>query len=284
MIFVKKLISLALALIMALSCFSVISFAEEEKPLSYVVLGDSIAYGSGLINSTDACYGKIVTETNGYTYANHSVPGITSGVLLKMLTDNEAVRESVASADIISISIGGNNFLTDNMIGLAFASLVRKDMSGFDAIAENYYNELCSIMDCINGLNSDVPVLLQTIYNPQKGAAGVVYLEGGIRLNDMMRKYDAEHPGEIVIVEVADALNGDYENFADDKIHPSAKGNEKIAVVILGKLSEMGLGTATEPVISTPGLDFKMPVSFAVIINVICELFAIFSNLMNPLK
>lgn len=284
MIFVKKLISLALALIMALSCFSVISFAEEEKPLSYVVLGDSIAYGSGLINSTDACYGKIVAETNGYTYANHSVPGITSGVLLKMLTDNEAVRESVASADIISISIGGNNFLTDNMIGLAFASLVRKDMSGFDAIAENYYNEICSIMDCINGLNSDVPVLLQTIYNPQKGAAGVVYLEGGIRLNDMMRKYDAEHPGEIVIVEVADALNGDYENFADDKIHPSAKGNEEIAVVILGKLSEMGLGTATEPVISTPGLDFKMPVSFAVIINIICELFAIFSNLMNPLK
>ncbi len=280
----KKLISLALALIMALSGFSVISFAEEEKPLSYVVLGDSIAYGSGMINSVDACYGKIVADTNGYAYANHSIPGITSGVLLKMLTDNEAVRESIASADIISISIGGNNFLTDNMIGLAFNSLVRKDMSDFDAIAENYYEELCSIMDCINGLNSDAPVLLQTIYNPQQGAAGVVYLEGGIRLNDMMRKYDTEHPGEIVIVEVAEALNGDAENFADDKIHPSKKGNEIIAKVILGKLFEMGLGTSTEPVIATPGLDFKMPISFAVLINIICEIFAILSNIINPLK
>ncbi len=280
----KKLISLALALVMALSCFSVISFADEEKSLDYVVLGDSIAYGSGLVNPTDACYGKIVAETNGYTYANHSIPGITSGVLLSMLTDGEAVRESVASADIISISIGGNNFLTDNIIGLAFSSLVGKDMSKFDEIAALYYEDLCAIMDIINELNPDAVVLLQTIYNPQKGAAGVVYLEGGIRLNEMMRKYDVEHPGEIVIVEVAEALNGDMENFADDKIHPSKKGNEKIAQVILDKLFEMGLGTSTEPVISTPGLDFKMPISFAVIINVICELFAIFSNLISPLK
>lgn len=284
MIFVKKLISLALALIMALSCFSVISSAEEEKPLDYVVLGDSIAYGSGMINSIDACYGKIVAETNGYTYANHSIPGITSSVLLTMLTDGEKVRESVADADIISISIGGNNFLTDNIIGLAFDSLAKKDMSRFDEISALYYEDLCTIMDRINELNPDAVVLLQTIYNPQKGAAGVVYLEGGTKLNDMMRKYDAEHPGEIVIVEVAEALNGDYDNFADDKIHPSKKGNEKIAAVILDKLSEMGLGTATEPVISTPGLDFKMPISFAFIINVICELFALFSNLINPLK
>ncbi len=284
MVFMKKLVSLVLALVIALSCFSVISFAEEEKPLDYVVLGDSIAYGSGLANPVDACYGRIVADTNGYTYANHSIPGITSGVLLSMLKDREEVRASVSDADIISISIGGNNFLTDNLIGLAFESLVRKDMTSFDEIAALYYEDLCAIMDIINELNPDAVVLLQTIYNPQKGAAGVVYLEGGIRLNDMMKKYDAEHPGEIVIVEVAEALNGDSENFADDMIHPSKKGNEKIAVVILDKLSEMGLGTATEPVISTPGLDFKMPISFAFIINVICELFALFSNLINPLK
>lgn len=280
----KKLLSLALALVMALSCFSVISFAEEEKPLDYVVLGDSIAYGSGLVNSVDACYGKIVAETNGYTYANHSVPGITSSVLLTMLTDGENVRESVAGADIISISIGGNNFLTDNIIGLAFDCLAKKDMAKFDEISALYYEDLCAIMDRINELNPDAVVLLQTIYNPQEGAAGVVYLEGGTKLNDMMRKYDTEHPGEIVIVEVAEALNGDYENFADDKIHPSKKGNEKIAQVILNKLSEMGLGTSTEAVVSTEGLDFKMPVSFAILINLICELFNILGSLTNPIS
>ncbi len=279
----KKLISLVLTLVMVLSCFSVISFAEEEKPLDYVVLGDSIAYGSGMINSIDACYGKIVAETNGYTYANHSIPGITSSVLLTMLTDGEAARESVADADIISISIGGNNFLTDNIIGLAFNSLVGKDLTKFDEIAALYYEDLCAIMDRINELNPDAVVLLQTIYNPQKGAAGVVYLEGGTRLNDMMRKYNEEHPGEIVIVEVAEALNGDDENFADDKIHPSKKGNEKIAQVILNELFEMGLGTSTEPVISTPGLDFKMPISFAIIINIVCELFRLLGSLTNPI-
>ncbi len=280
----KKIVSLILAVITALSCFSVISFAEEEKPLDYVVLGDSIAYGSGMINSVDACYSKIVAETNGYTYANHSIPGITSGVLLTMLTDGEKIRASVADADIISISIGGNNFLTDNIIGLAFDCLTKKDMSKFDEIAEAYYEELSAIMDRINELNPDAVVLLQTIYNPQDGAAGEVYLEGGTRLNAMMRKYEEEHPGEIVIVEVAEALNGTPENFADDKIHPSKKGNEAIAVEVLNVLYELGLGENTEPVISTEGLDFKMPVSYAILINIACEIFAMLGNLVNPGK
>ncbi len=279
----KKLLAVILSLVMLVSGFSVISFADEEKPLDYVVLGDSIAFGAGMINTVDACYGKIVAETNGYTYANHSIPGITSGVLLTMLTSGEKVRASVADADIINISIGGNNFLTNNMIGLAFDCLAKKDMTKFDEIAEVYYEELSAIMDRINELNPDAVVLLQTIYNPQTGAAGEVYLEGGTRLNDMMRRYDKEHPGEIVIVEVAEALNGTPENFADDKIHPSKKGNEVIAQVILDLLFDMGLGTATEPVISTKGLDFLMPISYAILINLVCEIFARLGNIINPI-
>lgn len=276
----KKILSVVLSVVLAFSSLSIIAFADEE-PLDYVVLGDSIAYGSGMVNMIDACYGKIVAETNGYTYANHSIPGITAGFLLTMLTDGEKVRASVSDADIINISIGGNNFLTSNIIGLAFDCLTRKDMTEFDEIAGNYYNELCGIVDKINELNPDAVILLQTVYNPQDGAAGVVYGIGGDKLNEMMRKYDAEHPGEIVIVEVAEALNGDPENFADDKIHPSKKGNEVIAKVILDLLFEMGLGTSTEPVISTKGLDFLMPVSYALLVNVVCEIFSMLGNLTN---
>ncbi len=278
----KKIISVLLSVLTAVSCFAVIAFAQEEA-VDYVVLGDSIAFGSGMVNTVEACYGKIVAETNGYNYVNHSIPGITSGVLLTMLTDGEKIRASVADAEIINISIGGNNFLTDNIMGLAFEYLTKRNTDGFDEIADAYYEDLCEIMNRINELNPDAAVLLQTVYNPQDGAAGKVYQLGGDKLNEMIRKYNAEHPDEIIIVEVAQALNGNADNFADDKIHPSAAGNELIAVAVLEVLYETGLGSSTEPVITVEGLDFLMPVSYAILINLVCTLFEYLGNLFHPL-
>lgn len=268
----KKAFAALLSVIIALTSL-VVAYASEDEAIDYVVLGDSIAFGSGMINTVDACYGKIVAETNGYNYSNHSIPGITSGVLLQEIKA-EAVLQSIKNAEIISISIGGNNFLTNNILGLAFECLTKKDMSNFDKIAGVFYDEFCQIMDFINEHNPDATVLMQTLYNPQDGAAGVVYAEGGNRLNDMIRKYDKEHPGEIVIVEVGNALNGDKENFADDKIHPSAKGNYLIAAEILRVLNSLGLGENTEPVVTTDGLDLLMPISYAILVNIVCELFS----------
>lgn len=277
----KKLIAVVLSAVLAVSCFGVVSFAEEQ-PLDYVVLGDSIAFGAGMVNTVDACYGKIVAETNGYNYSNHSIPGITSGVLLTMLKDGEKIRANVSDAEIISISIGGNNYLTNNMVALAIDCLVTKSMTRFDSIADVYYSELCQIMDEINALNPDAVVLLQTLYNPQDGAAAKVYGLGGDKINEMIRKYDNEHPGEIVIVEVGEALNADRANFADDKLHPSAKGNEEIARTVLDTLYTLGLGDTTEPVITSDGLDLLMPVSYALLINIACSLLDALGNVINP--
>lgn len=276
----KKVLAVVLSLVLAFSCMSIIAFAEEET-VDYVVLGDSIAFGAGMINTVEACYGKIVAETNGYNYVNHSIPGITSGVLRDMLK-TDAVLNSVKNAEIISISIGGNNFLTNNIVGLAYDCLVKKDLSNFDKIAGVFYDEFCEIMDIINENNPDAVVLMQTLYNPQTKAAGIVYAEGGNRLNEMIRKYDAEHPGEIVIVEVGEALNDDRANFADDKIHPSAQGNELIAVEVLNVLYDLGLGETTEPVISTEGLDLLMPISYAMLVDIVAILFQLLGNLVNP--
>lgn len=276
----KKVLAVVLSLVLAFSCMSIIAFAEEET-VDYVVLGDSIAFGAGMINTVEACYGKIVAETNGYNYVNHSIPGITSGVLRDMLK-TDAVLDSVKNAEIISISIGGNNFLTNNIVGLAYDCLVKKDLSNFDKIAGVFYDEFCEIMDIINENNPDAVVLMQTLYNPQTKAAGIVYAEGGNRLNEMIRKYDAEHPGEIVIVEVGEALNDDRANFADDKIHPSAQGNELIAVEVLNVLYDLGLGETTEPVISTEGLDLLMPISYAMLVDIVAILFQLLGNLVNP--
>ncbi len=266
----KKIFAVLLSVLLAFGCLAVGASAEDA--LHYVVLGDSIAYGSGLTNPVQACYGKIVADTNGYTYANHSVPGHTTQNLINRLAD-ETVLADVKNADIISISIGGNNFLMSNLMGLMADALVKKDYSEFDAIAAGFYEQFGEIMDIINENNADAVVLLQTIYNPQTGHLRDVYQQGADRLNDEMVRFAQENPGEIVIVDVATALSDTMDNFADDGIHPSALGNEKIAVAVLATLNELSLGTQTQPVITEAGQDFQLSPLFSGFLNIYANFF-----------
>lgn len=184
-------------------------------------------------------------------------------------------------ADIISISIGGNNFLMNNLFGLMYDSIVMDDHTKYDEIADNFYDEFSEIMDIINTHNDDAVVLMQTLYNPQSGYLRAPYQQDADRINAAIEKYNAENPGEIVIVDVGAALGDDMANYADDDIHPSTKGNEEIAKVILAKLYEMNLGNSTEPVISTQGTDIEIPSVFTASLNIIGFVFHLVSVVSN---
>ena len=113
----KKIIAVILFIIFAFGCFSLT--ASANSGLNYLVLGDSIGVGQGLLNPTEACYGKVVADTNGYKYKNYAVGGYTTGNLLGYM-EVDFVDEAIREADIISLSIGGNDFLMD-MGSLAFS-------------------------------------------------------------------------------------------------------------------------------------------------------------------
>lgn len=267
----KKLAAIILSIVMIFGMFGICGYAENEKPF-YLVLGDSIAYGSGISNSKEACYGKIVADTNSYDYANHSVPGHTTTNLINRLKD-ETVIADLEKADIISISIGGNDFLMSDLIGLMFDAMVKEDYSEFDRIADGFYANFCEIIDIINSHNSDAVILMQTLYNPQSGYLRAPYQQGADRINAAIERYNAENPGEIVIVDVASALGDDIVNYADDEIHPSAQGNEIIANVILDKLEELEFGSNTSPVIAEKGVDIEIPVVFTMSLRLAGNLF-----------
>lgn len=261
----KKIISVILALVMCFSAF-VVSSAETDKPF-YLVLGDSIAYGSGLGNPTEACYGKIVADTNGYEYVNHSVPGHTTTNLIARLGQPEVV-EALEKADIISISIGGNNFLLGNLMQLIFSAMVLNNYAPLDDIAAGFYEDFSTIVDTINEHNSDAVILMQTLYNPQSGYLREPYQMAADRLNAEIRRFAEENPGEIVIVDVGTALGDDPANYADDDIHPSANGNMIIAQSVLDTLYEIGLGETTVPVVNTPATDISIPSFFTASLDI----------------
>lgn len=273
----QRILSIFLCIALLLSLLSLTVSAAE--PTRYLVLGDSIAYGSGLSNPKEAVYGKIVADTNGYAYENYAVPGHTTANLLRRM-ENDAVKDAIQSADIISISIGGNNFLLGNINELLYDGIVKEDAARFDEIADGFYEDLGKIVDGIRALNADAAIILQTLYNPQTGYVGEVYQLGADRLNAKIRAFAKAHPADVLVADVAQALTDSDKDFAKDRIHPSAAGNEKIARVVLQTLFDNGLGSKTEPVITTPGADARGTGAFTMFVN----LYGWFFHLLSVIR
>lgn len=244
------MIAAILSLVILCGCFSVTASAAGKY--NYVVLGDSIAYGSGLVNASDACYGKMVADTCGFGYENHAVPGATTTELVYKLTE-KAVRSDLARADIISISIGGNDFLNE-LSDLMYSAIVEKDYKQFDLIEFGIYSNISNVIDSIREVNGDAVILLQTLYNPQFDYLKKVYQQGADRVNAAVKRCAKENKG-VKVVDVAAALNGDERNFADDTMHPSARGNELIAKEVLRTLKKLGHTDKTKLNVKIPGIN-----------------------------
>lgn len=251
-----KITSIFLALLIALSCAAFA--ADETGRHHYLLLGDSIAEGYGVKNSYESCYGKIIADTIGYEYTNYGRAASTSDDLVYNVQNIPYVRNSIAQADIISISIGGNDYLCDSkVVGLVLSALFNVNMGRFNAITENCYNNICLIISTIRELNPDAVIICQTVYSSWFGILGIPYGRATGAVNDCIKRYDSEHPGEIEIVDIAGAMNGKKELLADDTIHPNAAGNVEIAKTLLKKLNDLGLTDKTEIVVNTPGIDYN---------------------------
>lgn len=265
-----KIIALTVAVCIAYAIVVPSSVHASQEAANYLVIGDSIGVGAGVINPDEASYGRIVADTNGYNYKNHSVSGYnTTALLAHMKLPN--VRKAIRQADIISLSIGGNDFLTSNMVQLGFEAAVLDDFSTFDKIAEKFYKNYCKIIAEIRELNPNAVILAQTLYNPMSNAIEGFYQQGVDRLNSGYRRYLAENPGSIVIVDVAQAFEGHPEYIANDCVHPNAEGNVVIAKLVLKILNSLGLGENTVPVINNVGVNNRFLKPFKEIVYLVVD-------------
>ena len=105
----KRILSTLLALCLALSLLPASALAAGGEQKSYVALGDSITTGYGLAEN-ETGFAKQVADSNGYTLTNLAQDGATSSMLLTSLSDSE-VSSAIASADLITVTIGGNDLM-----------------------------------------------------------------------------------------------------------------------------------------------------------------------------
>lgn len=232
----------------------------KNGKLNYLLLGDSIARGAGVLNPDEACYGLMVANTNGYNYSNRAIDGYTSTKLLALM-ETDDVKRDIKEADIISISIGGNDYLTSD-IGKLFFDSFSDEKAEFLRIQAAFYENFCKIIGNIKKQNPRALILVQTLYNMRKDILTGVNRIGADKLNECFRRYLKEHPNAYILIDVGAVLDGRTECLAIDTIHPNVEGNKEIARLILKALKKKGLGKATEPVmamepIETSGFGFR---------------------------
>lgn len=186
----KKLISLFSAISIGVSSLCIPTANAVESKGNLVILGDSISSGYGL-DEGEYNYGEILGEYLDYDTENFAVPGLTTAGLIAKLSEQE-VKNAVSNADMIVISIGGNDFIstarelfeekygqivdiTDlNSIFAMFESDVLKALSTLSNLYTTKFPQACDtaianieqISSTIYSLNPDAEVVFQNIYDP----------------------------------------------------------------------------------------------------------------------
>ena len=250
----KKLIAIILTVTFCIGIISVSASAKEK--LNYLLLGDSIAEGFGITNPDEASYGKIIADTNGYNYKNDAIMGRNSVGLVNHLTNDEEYINDVKWADIISVSIGGNDFLLDHAALLIVEGIIFNDYSKFAKIGATFYENFSKSMDRIHEINPNAKILVQLLYTSWTfDFARKPYKQAAKRINDAIIKYVEENPQNICVVDTSEVFDGRRDCISTDTIHPNAQGNIELAKAVQSKLCEIGLANTAELVLLVPGID-----------------------------
>ena len=131
------------------------TFVQDETPAVVVILGDSIGtgygtsgYNSSAVQAQTALfgYGKIIADAKGYDVRDRAVDCAETKDVLARLQNHEDTRADVAEADIINITIGGNDLRAVNTI---FRNL------GYS------YNMTSVIAECRAAENAEEPITTQ---------------------------------------------------------------------------------------------------------------------------
>ena len=171
-----------------------------------VYLGDSIAEGilgaSPLPLRHEYAYGNVIGRRNDYSYANHSVSGHLTGDMLELISNEvgydgaRMLVSNIATADVVHISIIGNDVLQDRkdvlldndkyplkdsdgelikymtmhqvvceaMVDGEYGTLERA-LYGEDGNSGSYGN-IVKIVERLIELNPDAVIIFQKVYNP----------------------------------------------------------------------------------------------------------------------
>mgnify|MGYP001810136477 CR=1 FL=1 len=238
-----------------------VSAPQNTNQPRYVALGDSIP--DGYYNTSLWNYLGGGTDSYSYieqlrdrlsilpeNYFDKSVSGYKTMDVLQQLSD-PTIKNNIAQADVITICIGGNEIMDAAPRTMSGLDKNNVNWSIADAGRNNFESNWYRIIDGIETINSDVTLMVMTIYNPYRStdtnyAKANSYFEntttGKLGLNTIIRNtetlYDTllSDTFDYRVVDIyqsfnaypnKDSLTGFYNSFCDP--HPNQTGHNLIA-------------------------------------------------------
>lgn len=142
-------------------------FLTKTPPsLHYVALGDSLTQGVGDTTEQGGFVPILANSlTQGGAYqvssVNFGVAGNTSQQILKRMTKDEAILPELARADLMTLTVGGND-----VMAVIRRHLANLNISQFDKAQVGYQKNLRAIIELARQDNPDLPIYILGIYNP----------------------------------------------------------------------------------------------------------------------
>lgn len=217
------------------------------KTFAIVSLGDSLTKGVG--DSTNRggylpYLEQLLLGEKGVkrvNFANYGVSGNRSPQLLKRLT-NEEVKEDVAAADLVIITIGGND-----MMKVVRENFLHLEMQAFTEEQKKFANNLQAIIEQIRAENPHTYICLVGLYNPfyqyfsEIKELDVILENWNKASQAVLAQYEHTY-----FVEIATSFKQSEENLLfTDYFHPNDKGYELIAKEVYSELHSHALKTLT---------------------------------------
>jgi lysophospholipase L1-like esterase len=192
-----------------------------------VVLGDSLSHGTG--DPTGRGYAADVVAAlrrrGAVESVNLAVAGAESSDL-RRLVESANVRSIAASADLILISVGGN----DLSHSLSTAGAPTEALSTLTTARGRFAANLRAILKELRAINPSAPIRVVGLYQPFEGGGREVRVGESLVLswNDVIAETALGY-GDVGAVPVFDLFQGRPDRLASDKFHPNREGYRAIA-------------------------------------------------------
>lgn len=258
-IFIITIGIVLLALPIAMQVKGEVSNKELDK---YVAIGDNISMEEN--NDYDVSYISLIKDflyavNDNLNYSNLSKEGITSSELLNIIDKN---KEKIKDADLITVSIGGNNILNAILRNLNIdESILRNcDEEKFDSIISEYLNSdeiKNEILNEVNKFSKDFPNIIKkikklapeaelyvnTLYNPINKKCNIYdfFNEQINSINDLIVKNNSNYDYKIIdcyhILNSEEVLNFKVEDGLA-RIYPNKVGHAMMATQVVSNYEQ----------------------------------------------
>ena len=211
---------------------------KDKTGYQLVLIGDSLATGIG--DEIGQSLGERITalmeadvQAKEWEAVDLSEPGSKSGDWVIRL-EEEAMRGALRTADLIVISIGGNDL----------KGIVQADALGglveYEETLSQYLSDLDQIMNALKGVNPTATVVVLGLYNPYGESIGETRIQLLLEWNYETQVQVAG--SNCVLVPLYDLFQFNREDYLFlDQFHPNEEGYEAIARRIFEVVRRAGL-------------------------------------------